>query len=71
MKIEEIVKDNEESTNLIPKLEEEIHKLEQLLLDEEKILEDIKEQSKGWFCLFYHKYKIGKSYVMYSDEKLV
>ncbi|KAL5999451.1 Structural maintenance of chromosomes protein 4 [Asimina triloba] len=47
LKIDETVKANEESTSLIPKLEEEIPKLQQLLLDEEKILEDIKEQSKA------------------------
>ncbi|XP_058082082.1 structural maintenance of chromosomes protein 4 isoform X2 [Magnolia sinica] len=45
-KIEEIVKQNEESTNLIPKLEGEVPKLQQLLLNEEKVLEDIKEHSK-------------------------
>ena len=47
-KIDDIVKENEESSNLIPKLEEEIPKLQQLLLCEEKVLEEIKESSKGY-----------------------
>ncbi|PKU62666.1 Structural maintenance of chromosomes protein 4 [Dendrobium catenatum] len=45
-KIDEIKKDNEESSFFIPKLEEEIPKLQQLLQNEEKILEEIIESSK-------------------------
>ncbi|KAH0457445.1 hypothetical protein IEQ34_012760 [Dendrobium chrysotoxum] len=45
-KIDEIKKDNEESSFVIPKLEEEIPKLQQLLQNEEKILEEIIESSK-------------------------
>lgn len=48
-KIEEIKKESEESTNLIPKLEEEIPILQLNLLDEENLLEEIQEQSKGFF----------------------
>lgn len=33
---------------MIPKLEEEIPKLQKLLLDEEKVLEEIKDSSKGY-----------------------
>lgn len=47
LKIEEVIKETEDSKILIPELEEEIPKLQQLLLNEEKILEDIKDQSKG------------------------
>ncbi|KAL9323456.1 hypothetical protein ACSQ67_008313 [Phaseolus vulgaris] len=46
-KIEALIKEGEESTNLIPKLEDNIPKLQNLLLDEEKILEEITEISKG------------------------
>ncbi|XP_042498778.1 structural maintenance of chromosomes protein 4 [Macadamia integrifolia] len=45
-KIEEILKECDESTNLIPKLEEDVPKLQQCLLNEEKILEEIKEGAK-------------------------
>ncbi|MQL91115.1 hypothetical protein Taro_023721 [Colocasia esculenta] len=45
-KTEELQKESEESTNVIPKLEEEIPKLQQFLLDEEKTLEEIKEDAK-------------------------
>ncbi|KAK9135493.1 hypothetical protein Syun_014823 [Stephania yunnanensis] len=46
-KIEDTVKDCEKSTKLIPKLVEEIPKLQKLLSDEEVVLEEIKERSKG------------------------
>jgi structural maintenance of chromosome 4 len=36
-------KECENSTNLIPKLEENIPKLQKFLLDEEKVLEEIKD----------------------------
>ncbi|CAA7406929.1 unnamed protein product [Spirodela intermedia] len=45
-RVEEIQKECEESTDLIPRLQEEMPKLQQLLLDEESILEGIKEDSK-------------------------
>nr|GLL26602.1 structural maintenance of chromosomes protein 4 [Ipomoea trifida] len=45
-KIEDTTKKCEESTNLIPQLEEDIPMLQKVLLDEEKILEEIKEKSK-------------------------
>ncbi|KAF8409834.1 hypothetical protein HHK36_002352 [Tetracentron sinense] len=45
-KIEEILKECENSTTMIPKLEEDVPKLQQLLLDEERVLEEIKESSK-------------------------
>ncbi|XP_057419756.1 structural maintenance of chromosomes protein 4 [Lotus japonicus] len=45
-KIEALVKEGEDSTNLIPKLENNIPKLQKLLLDEEKVLEEITESSK-------------------------
>ncbi|KAK6129250.1 hypothetical protein DH2020_036959 [Rehmannia glutinosa] len=38
---------SEDSTNLIPRLEEDIPKLQKLLVDEEKILEEIKENAKA------------------------
>ncbi|QCD78444.1 structural maintenance of chromosome 4 [Vigna unguiculata] len=38
-KIEAFMKEDEESTDLIPKLEDNIPKLQKLLLDEEKILD--------------------------------
>ncbi|KAG8659531.1 hypothetical protein MANES_02G046500v8 [Manihot esculenta] len=45
-KIEHLTKECEESTNMIPKLEDDIPKLQKLLLDEERVLEDIVENSK-------------------------
>ncbi|KAG1363309.1 putative Structural maintenance of chromosomes protein 4 [Cocos nucifera] len=39
-------KEYEKSSNLIPNLEQEIPKVQQLLMDEEKILEELKESSK-------------------------
>ncbi|XP_077210100.1 structural maintenance of chromosome 3 [Tasmannia lanceolata] len=45
-KFQEVLKENEASTNLIPKLEEEIPKLQQCLFDEEKVLEEVKDWSK-------------------------
>lgn len=45
-KINRIHKESEESTNLIPKLEESIPKMQERLLNEEKILDDIQENSK-------------------------
>ncbi|KAJ8546057.1 hypothetical protein K7X08_018640 [Anisodus acutangulus] len=45
-KISDTINECEESANLIPKLEEDIPSLQQLLVDEEKILEEIKENSK-------------------------
>lgn len=47
LKIEDMTKECENSTNLIPKLEENIPKLQKLLFDEEKVLEEMKENSKG------------------------
>ncbi|MCD9644271.1 Structural maintenance of chromosomes protein 4 [Datura stramonium] len=46
-KISDTTNECEESANLIPKLEEDIPSMQQLLVDEEKILEEIKENSKG------------------------
>ncbi|KZV36107.1 structural maintenance of chromosomes protein 4 [Dorcoceras hygrometricum] len=46
-KIADITRECEESQNLIPQLEEGIPKLQKLLVDEEKNLEEIKENSKG------------------------
>jgi structural maintenance of chromosome 4 len=41
------VKEGEDSNDMIPKLEDNIPKLQKLLLDEEKVLEEITESSKG------------------------
>ncbi|KZV54600.1 structural maintenance of chromosomes protein 4 [Dorcoceras hygrometricum] len=46
-KIADITRECEESQNLIPQLEEGIPKLQKLLVDEEKNLEEIKENSKA------------------------
>lgn len=46
-KIDDLRKECEESTSLIPKLEESIPQFQKLLSDEEKILEEIQENSKG------------------------
>ncbi|CAJ2635956.1 unnamed protein product [Trifolium pratense] len=45
-RIEALVKEGEDSNDMIPKLEDNIPKLQTLLLDEEKILEEITESSK-------------------------
>lgn len=41
------MKEGKDSNDLIPKLEDKIPKLQKLLLDEEKVLEEITESSKG------------------------
>lgn len=46
-KIDDLKKECEESTSLIPKLEESIPQFQKLLSDEEKILDEIQESSKG------------------------
>lgn len=46
-KIEALAKEGKDSNDLIPKLEDKIPKLQKLLLDEEKVLEEITESSKG------------------------
>ncbi|CAL1392134.1 unnamed protein product [Linum trigynum] len=46
-KINDLTKECGESTNLIPQLEDKVPKLQNLLSQEEKVLEDIKERSKG------------------------
>ncbi|XP_068664523.1 structural maintenance of chromosomes protein 4-like isoform X1 [Aristolochia californica] len=46
-KIEETKKQNEKSAELIPTLENDIPKLQQLLMDEEKVLEEVMEFAKG------------------------
>lgn len=46
-KRDESTKDMEESSNLIPQLEEKIPKLQELLNEEEKVLEQIKGSSRG------------------------
>lgn len=48
-KISDLTKECEDSRNLIPKLEENIPKLQKVLVDEEKALEEIKEKAKGVF----------------------
>ncbi|XP_052198087.1 structural maintenance of chromosomes protein 4-like [Diospyros lotus] len=45
-KIDDITRDCEDSTNMLPQLEEDIPKLQSLLSEEEKVLEEIKEDSK-------------------------
>lgn len=57
-KIDDLTKECEDSTNQIPKLEDNIPKLQKLLLDEEKLLEEIKENAKG--C---HSLTIKKLYI--------
>ncbi|XAR51734.1 hypothetical protein NMG60_11006451 [Bertholletia excelsa] len=46
-KIDGLTKECEDSTNLIPQLEDNIPKLHKALMEEEKIFEEIKENSKG------------------------
>ncbi|RVW82690.1 Structural maintenance of chromosomes protein 4 [Vitis vinifera] len=46
-KINQILKESEDSAHLIPKLEDNIPKLQKQLVDEEKVLEEIEENSKG------------------------
>ncbi|RVW59692.1 Structural maintenance of chromosomes protein 4 [Vitis vinifera] len=45
-KINQILKESEDSADLIPKLEDNIPKLQKQLVDEEKVLEEIEENSK-------------------------
>ncbi|XP_010528339.1 PREDICTED: structural maintenance of chromosomes protein 4 [Tarenaya hassleriana] len=45
-KINDLTKECDDSTNLIPKLQEDIPKLQKVLSDEEKTLDEIKEKSK-------------------------
>lgn len=53
LKVEALVKECEDSASLIPKLEDSIPKLQKLLLDEEKVLDEIKESSKGGALSFF------------------
>lgn len=46
-KVTDTRKECDESTNLIPQLEGDLPRLQQILIDEEKILDEIKENSKG------------------------
>ena len=46
-KCDESTKEMEESSNLIPQLEGKIPKLQEQLNEEEKLLEQIKESSRG------------------------
>ncbi len=46
-KIQEVEKETEEATVVIPKMEAEIVKLTQKLGEEEKVLEEIQENCKG------------------------
>lgn len=46
-KINDLTKECEDSRNLIPELQENIPKLQEVLVDEEKVLEEIKEKAKG------------------------
>lgn len=46
-KISDLTKESEDSRILIPKLQENIPKLQKVLLDEERALEEIKEKAKG------------------------
>ncbi|KAE9449289.1 hypothetical protein C3L33_18819, partial [Rhododendron williamsianum] len=46
LKIDDFKKKGADSSNMIPKLEEDIPKLQNLLSEQEKILEDIKESAK-------------------------
>ncbi|KAE9590353.1 putative structural maintenance of chromosomes protein [Lupinus albus] len=45
-KLEALIKEGEDSTDLIPKLEDDIPKLQKLLIEEERLLEEITERSK-------------------------
>lgn len=47
MKIDDCTKKGADSTNMIPILEEDNPKLQNILSEQEKILEEIKENSKG------------------------
>lgn len=49
-KISDLTKESEDLRILIPKLQENIPKLQKVLLDEEKALEEIKEKAKGVLC---------------------
>lgn len=50
-KISDLTKECEDTRDLIPKLQENIPKLQKVLVDEEKALEEIKEKAKGVFLL--------------------
>lgn len=50
-KINDLTKECEDSRNLIPELQENIPKLQEVLVNEEKALEEIKEKAKGVFFI--------------------
>jgi structural maintenance of chromosome 4 len=52
-KCDESTKEMEESSNLIPQLEGKIPKLQEQLNEEEKLLEQIKESSRGEVSLCF------------------
>lgn len=51
-KVDGLLKECDDSTALIPQLENNIPKLQKILLDEERFLEEIVENSKGGFFSF-------------------
>lgn len=50
-KINDLTKECEDSRILIPELQENIPKLQEVLVNEEKALEEIKEKAKGVFII--------------------
>lgn len=61
-KINDLTKECDDSTNLIPKLQEDIPKLQKVLSDEEKTLEEIKEKSKGVNIIMYYSLNTVREY---------
>lgn len=64
VKINDITKESEEAAGLIPQLEDEIPKLQKLLADEESVLEEIKENSKGSMVFYDHMAYNGEIFVI-------
>lgn len=55
-KMEDLKKESENSTALIPKLEANIPELQKLLVEEEKVLDEVVENSKGGTSNYYYYY---------------
>ncbi|XP_021736363.1 structural maintenance of chromosomes protein 4-like isoform X1 [Chenopodium quinoa] len=67
-KINDFTKDCENATQAIPKLEEDIPKLQKRLVEEEKVLEEIKEKSKGETEI--HRSELAKMITLGGDAEL-
>ncbi|CDP02233.1 unnamed protein product [Coffea canephora] len=70
-KVDDTRKDCEESTNLIPQLEADIPKLQQTLMEEEKLLDEIMENSKVETEVFHKELAEVRSELQPWENELI